>query len=196
MIVKENGSGIKVPAGAHAARCSGLFDLGTQSGQFGAKRQLVLRFEITDETIPDGDHAGERYQVSRFFSASIAPLSKLRPFLESWRGKAFTPEEAKAFDLQKLINAPCILTIGQDEKDRSAILGISPVRKGEKVEALVSEPLHIDLSAWTATSDIALAQAPEFVRKRILASPEYQALQKQAPESWSGDGITDDDIPF
>jgi hypothetical protein len=48
---------------------------------------------------------GERHTVSARYTVSLHKKSRLRQHLEMWRGKAFTAEELKGFDLEKLIGA-------------------------------------------------------------------------------------------
>ena len=62
--------------------------------------EVRIVFQI-DEVMPD---TKKRFLVSRTFGLSLAEKSHLRPFLESWRGRKFTPEDLKnGFDVEKLM---------------------------------------------------------------------------------------------
>lgn len=55
--------------------------------------------------------------AGRRFTNSLAPSSNLLPFLEGWRGRKFTSQELKGFDLEGLIGAPALLEIQHSEKN-------------------------------------------------------------------------------
>lgn len=120
------------PAGAVAARCCRLLDLGSQKGEYKGKatlkRKLLLSWEL-GELRADGSP----FQISRRFTFSLDEKASLRAFLQAWRGRPFTPEELNLFDLRKLLNAPAMVNIGhvnRDGKDYANILSISPLPKG------------------------------------------------------------------
>ena len=87
--------------------CVDVVDLGMIDGQFGQRAMVKLVWEIAEEN----PHSKAPFTVSRRFGATLGKKSSLRPFLEGWRGKKFTPEELESFDLEKLLNAPCQLQI-------------------------------------------------------------------------------------
>ena len=53
--------------------------------------------------------------VSRTFTVSLHEKANLRKFLSAWRGRDFTTEEAKAFDVSKLLGAYCMVNVTESE---------------------------------------------------------------------------------
>jgi hypothetical protein len=54
---------------------------------------------------------GKPFVFSKEYKSSLHEKSGLRKDLDAWRGQAFTAEELKGFDLEKVIGANCMVTI-------------------------------------------------------------------------------------
>src|ERR1700676_5595242 len=139
-----------VPPGVHFAICSNVVDLGVQKttfkGQDKQKHQVYLRFELPDtrvEWTKDGKKMEGPATIGRTFTLSIGEKSNLRPFLEGWRGKAFTPVEEEGFDITSIIGKVCQLSVvhetGGDGKLRAQINGAFSIIK-EQQQALSENP--------------------------------------------------------
>src|SRR5262249_26776088 len=67
---------------------------------------------------------------------------KLRPFLEQWRGRDFTPEELQGFNLAKLKGANCLLTVQHKDTDKgdtwANVVAAEPYKNGSS--SVVSDP--------------------------------------------------------
>ena len=134
-------------AGTFTARCIALIDLGTQrttyEGEAKSAHKLLLQFEITD---PDNRRAdGEPFTVSKRFTASLHAKAALRGFLEAWRGRPFTPEELRGFDLKTLLGVPCLLGIVHSSKEGRTFANISScmrLPKGMAAPAGALEPIR------------------------------------------------------
>lgn len=202
------------PAGATAARCCAVIDLGTQKasyqGESKAQAKLLLSFELA-ETRSDGTP----HRVSRRMTASLHKKAQLRAFLEQWRGRPFTDEDLRAFNVGKLLGAPALLNLVHVEragKQYANILSVSPVPKGMSAPELREAPTLFDLSApdWQVFAGLSSR-----LQETISASPEYQAQAARMPKSVSmtapvparppapapapaagGFGDFDDDIPY
>lgn len=194
------------PSGPQPARCSRIVDLGTQQSDFNGEvksaRKVLLSWQLA-ELRSDG----EPFQVSRRFTASLHKKSALRAFLESWRGRPFTPEELTGFDVERLINVPALLNlvrVQRGEKNFSNILGVSPLPKGMQPPPPVLAPVIFNLSDPTCGEDLPLL--PQRLREQIEASPEWRELTRraapaaapaaQAGAAGSGFDDMDSDIPF
>jgi hypothetical protein len=197
-----------VPAGVYVARCYMVLDLGTQStvGKYGAKNEHKLRigWEILDcdETgtplTIQIDGESKPMTIGKNYTVSLHEKAVLRKDLSSWRGVAFTDEEANGFDVSRLINAYCMLNITTSESDGatySNITSISPLPgalKNKKPAAVhknvvfnLDEP---DMSVFESLSD--------YFKEKIMLSPEWHAL-KGSP--FAKQATTDDldcDIAF
>lgn len=213
-IAKDSGGGNfkRVPAGAYIGRCYSLIDLGTQTsnGQFGEKSQHKLRigwelFGEDDEGNPlTVDINGKQMPmtISKSYTVSLHEKAGLRKDLQAWRGKEFTDEEAKAFDVSKLMGAYCMVNVTTSEtngKTYSNVAGLTPLpgalkhAKPAPVHPLVS----FDLDA--PDMDV-FATFHEKLQEAIKASPEWKRLGKRSEPPASSDDAGDsgypDDIPF
>lgn len=132
IIAKEENVSEQPPIGMHQAVCAMVCDIGTHKGEFQGRatlrRQVVVIWEI-DEKKTLGQFAGERFQVSKFYTLSLDEKANLRKDLQSWRGRPFTDEELKGFDLEKLTGANCFLNIIHVE-GKAKISAITPLAKG------------------------------------------------------------------
>lgn len=111
-IIKDNKKEYTpAPEGLHQAVCIDVVELGlvtTQyKGQPYTRRMSEIRWVI-EEIDPK---TGKQNMIVRRFSESLHENSHLRPFLESWRGKKFTPDELKGFDIDKLVGANCQIQV-------------------------------------------------------------------------------------
>lgn len=104
----EGGDYEDVPTGLHQAVCVRVFDLGLQAGfnNGPAQHKVCILWEILERK-----SNGQRFLVSRDFTASLHAKSNLTSFLEGWRGRAFTEAELSGFDLDVLVGAPCALNL-------------------------------------------------------------------------------------
>lgn len=95
------------PAGTHNAVCVDVVDLGEQETAFGRKHRCRFVWEI-DELRPEH---GDRFLVFATMNVSLHESSTMGALLRSWRGRDFTPDELKGFDVDNVIGAPCMITV-------------------------------------------------------------------------------------
>jgi len=88
------------PEGLQACVCVDVVDLGMVKTEWGDKHMVRLVWQV-----PTLQKDGRRHQVAGRYTVSLHKKARLRQHLEMWRGKAFTPEELKGFDLEKLLGA-------------------------------------------------------------------------------------------
>ena len=102
------------PAGTIRAACFNYWDLGYQKTTFQGNEKVMPKILIgweIDERIPDGEYAGKRFAVYKKYTKTLYEKGNLCKDLVSWRGKPFTDQEKKGFDLDNIIGASCLLTI-------------------------------------------------------------------------------------
>lgn len=187
------------PAGAIAARCCRLVDLGSQESEYQGKkkmqRKILLSWELAELRNDDTP-----FQISRRFSLSLHAESSLRQFLQAWRGRPFSDEELTGFDLHKLLNAPAMLNIGHTErngKQYANILSISPMPKGMTAPDLSAPPVVFDIDAPDIDAAHALLDTlSEGLQATIAASPEWQARLSKANFETDAATGNDDDLAF
>jgi hypothetical protein len=184
------------PAGAVAARCCRLIDLGSQKSEFEGKttykRKLLLSWELAELRTD-----GTPFQISRRFGLSLHENSTLRAFLQAWRGRGFSPEELILFDLAKLANAPCLLNISHVNRAGSNyanILSVSPLPKGMEAPALTVRPVLFDIDAPNAPDILELLS--DSLANTVKQSPEWQARLKAANASRDNNSSSDDEPGF
>lgn len=188
------------PIGNHTARCVGMIDLGTQQGEYQGKtthaRKIVLRWELPNELISEGEWAGKPFVVSQFYTASLSEKANLRKLLESWRGKPFTPDELMGFDSKNLLDKPCMVNITHTEKKKAKVTSVAQMPKGMQVPGRVNDLLYFSLEPDDFKPAIYEA-LPKFYKEMIEKSPEWAELQGRPAKSAPGKfDDFEDDIPF
>lgn len=216
-IASDNGGSNfkRVPAGVHMGRCYSLIDLGTQrtEGQFGTKDQhkIQIGWELFGED-DDGkpltievDGVEMPMTIKKSYTVSLHEKAGLRKDLASWRGRDFTEEEAKAFDVSKLLGATCMVNVTTSDnngKTYSNVAGLTRLpaaMKGSMPDA-VHKPLVFDLDH----PDMAIFAAfHEKLQEAIKRSPEWKAKhgngnpQRESENPGAGFGdFGDTDVPF
>lgn len=124
IIVSEGGTYTPHPEGQFRAVCVDVVEQHNVPTEFGPKNKVRLVFQ-TEELLADGRPA----LASASFNASLNEKSRLRPFLEAWRGRKFTPAELKAFDLEALLGAGAVLQIQHTEKGGKVYDNITSVMR-------------------------------------------------------------------
>lgn len=194
LTASKGGSSFEVlEAGSYPARCYQMIHLGTALETINGKGKTInkvrISWELPTETKVFQEGEPERpYVVSRDFTLSLADKANLRAFLKNWRGVDFTPEELEAFDISKLIGAPCLLNITHRVSGENTYLdvsGVSKLPKGMECPEPINPPLLLtyDDENWRQEEFDAL---PEFIQKRMKISHEY--LEKFPPEDTDASG--------
>lgn len=178
-IRETRGDFVPCPAGLHRAVGVDILDPWTEDvpAQFlkpgGPKTRTRTKIVWeTDELTAD---TKEPMLVSEFYTWSLHQKAKLRKHLEAWRGRKFTPEEMKEFDVEKIVGVPCQLHITQRTTDSGTFANVEavvPMSKGQ-------EPLK---------------PCGKYVRVKDRPGTEEQAAA--APPDPGDFVATDDDIPF
>lgn len=186
---KDSGQDFKPhPDGQYVAVCVDVVNLGDRvndfEGHISIRPSVALVF-ATEERREDG----ELLTVSSEFTVSMHSQSKLRPFLESWRGKTFTPEECqRGVPLHKLTGVPCLLTI----EHRTS-------KKG-RVYAAPMNPAKLPNAMKDAIPDVSGYKRPSYWQERKDAYAAEVARVKGPEMDHNGDGPMYDEsgeeIPF
>src|SRR5690349_4605229 len=107
-----------VPEGSHPAVCDMLVDLGLQetTGKFAGKIQhkVYLRWQIPSLRLSyekDGEKIEGPMTIGSRFTVSLHEKAALRKLLQQWRGRAFTPDELRKFDVTSVVGAPCLISV-------------------------------------------------------------------------------------
>lgn len=187
------------PEGTHLARCFACISLGTQhSEKFADSFKVMLMFELPNEVIETEDGA-KPMVISKEYTLSLGAKATLSQHLTSWRGRAFTPEEMKGFEVSNVVGAACQVTIqhktsntGNVRADISAITGLP---KGMKAPDQWHPSIKYEIE--DGRNDV-YQSLPEWVRNKIASCEEWQpsAVKPAAPEPAVEETTEDDSVPF
>lgn len=193
-------------AGAYAAVCDMVVDLGVQpspGGQFAPKRTVMLRFQIPEvrvEITKDGETKSLPAVISRTVGLSLNEKSTLYGLLTSWRGRAFTPDELKKFDLGKVAGKPAFVNVTHAVKgDRTYanLTSIMPLPKSMTAPVLEGEALVYS----TDTPDAAVfdklpAWVQDKISQRIVDAPKPVPKAAPAAAAAAVEEFKDDSLVF
>jgi hypothetical protein len=197
LTVKEGVSFKNVNPGTYVGRCVRVIDIGTQHSEFSGKpmikKQIIISWELPTEKIFDGEFIGQPYMVSKFYTASLHEKANLRKDLEAWRGRAFTDEELKGFELTKVLGAPCMLSVIHNDKGKTKINGVIALPKGMVVPEQINPSIFFDVEKFD--QDIFTSLTPG-IQKLIMASDEYKYPNQDVDKGDEPPPIEEDDIPF
>lgn len=200
----EGGSFELVPSGTHIARCYSMVHIGTVKEDYmGEQKQLNkvrLTWELPTETKVFDEKKGEQpFSISREFTLSMGESANLRKILEGWRGKGFTEEEAKRFDITKLLEKPCMVSVihkvSKGGKQYAMLSSVSALPKGIEVPPQINKTFCF---SWAAFDQDQFDKLPEFLRNKMIESVEYKKLSRPDEiEAHNDKGIdADDGLPF
>lgn len=165
-----------LPEDVYPAVCTMLVDLGDQYSEIYDKtsRKILIGWELPGETLDNG----ETRRLSKQYTASLNSKGNLRKDLISWRGRDFTDEELKAFDLRNIVGVPCMLSVihkvGTDGRKFAVIGGIMKLPKGMAPMSPTTEPVIYDLDDPNAEEKI--EALPAWIRDRIRQSETWKTL--------------------
>ena len=118
LMVKENDGNRVAPIepGVYQAINYAVLDLGTHEDQTfgGESRKVLLQWELPDcrgEFERDGKKINLPRAISKRYTLSLSEMANLRKDLESWRGRSFTAEELRGFDMRAVLGTSCQLMV-------------------------------------------------------------------------------------
>ena len=204
IIAKETGGRefTPIPAGPHLAICTMVADIGMQEGFSGKpQRKVYIRFEVPDERVEferDGTKVEGPAIIGKMYTLSLSEKANLRRDLENWRGKTFTADELKGFDISKLLGKPCQLAVTHDQKDGKTyanINGIMGLSKDQRARAQTLSPENPIVEYSVESHDPETFELlPKWIREKIEQRITESAVRTEHAAS-SADYF-DDDIPF
>lgn len=184
----------KVPVGVFVARCVDLIDLGTQQIEFAGELKLQHKIQIQWEVLGEDDagvpltYEGQDGQehpmtIGKRYTLSLNEKAALRRDLAAWRGRDFTAEELRAFDISKLLGAYCMLNVQHNEssngKTYANVASITPLPSAlAKNKPASTTPLRaFDID----NPDMAMFESlPEWLQDVIKKSQEWAAISAAA----------------
>lgn len=196
----DNGGGKDfdpVPEGSHIAVCDMFVDLGLQDSRFGAKHKIYLRWQIPNlrvEYEKDGQKIEVPMSIGGTYTLSLSEKSNLRPMLQSWRGRAFTPEELKKFDVTSVVGAPCMITVTHEPKEGGVYANVGTVAK---LPSVVAPPvLEGETIIYDADNVDTWDKLRPWMQEKIKGQvqPQNQQIAEERAPAYADD--LNDDVPF
>lgn len=187
--------GQQVPAGIHQAICHRITDIGTQPDTgYGEKRKIVINWELPFEKIVV-DGVEKPMSISKIYTSSLNKKASLRQHLKAWRGRDFTAEELKHFELKNILGKGCQVNVVHNDEGRANVDSVVALPKGQQVNPAVNPLVEYSIDEGKNKTYEAL---PEWLRKMCdaclewnggVAEPgEAEPLAELPPE--------DGDVPF
>lgn len=126
LVAETSGSYELAPVGVYSAVCVRLINMGMQETSYGLKHQVHLAFEI-DEKMEDG----RPFLMMQNYTMSLNEKARLRIDLQAWRGRAFSAEELKGFDLKTVLGKPLQVSVVHSADGQYANIGsMMPLGRG------------------------------------------------------------------
>ena len=148
----------------------------------------MIQFEVygeDDEGLPLVTPKGDPMSISKNYSLSLHENARLSIDLESWRGNAFTAEERKGFNLERLLGVWAMITVtkslGNDGKEYTNVSNINPVPASIK-KAGLPEAINETKIFSIDKPDMELFESfGDKLKEKIAASPEWQEKKISNP---------------
>ena len=194
-----------VEPGTYVARCIGMIEIGTIVVNFGDGDKRVHKAKIiwelpTEKAVFDEEKGEQPFIISKEYNLSMHTKSALRAMLESWRSKPFTEEEAKRFDITKVLGKECMITVVHEpgKADPSVfyakVASVTQLMKGAICPPQINPTklLCYENFDWGI-----FATLTEKDKSKLEQSVEFQKLQKPADfQGANPPNALIDDIPF
>lgn len=215
LVVSDTGGGDYTPApeGTHFGVCDMVVDLGhqrtTYMGAESIKKQVYIRWQVPAERIEWTDGTGAKHEgpmvIGKTYTASLGEKANLRKDLQSWRGRMFTEDEAKGFDISNLLGKGATITVTHKESNGRVyanVASVGGIPKGMEAPKLENGSLLFDTDAPEN-----IGQLPKWLREKVesrVAAPGADDPPEQrggVPAGQEGhipgyDTDLDDDVPF
>jgi len=212
----KGGNFERCPPGMHLARCYRIMDLGTQKSEYMGQtkylHKIMIGWELhgVDESgKPLTMFDGRPFAIFKNYTLSWSEKANLRLDLQSWRGKPFSQEEMRKFDLKNVLGAWCMLNVierqGQNGNTYSNVDSVSPVPTIIKQNGLPqpvnkNEMFNLQEPDWVLFDTFS-----DNLKQKIINSPEFEKVKKAADYQKDANAEAnspkpafdeDDDIPF
>lgn len=189
-----------IPAGNYMARAYQMVHIGTIEETIKGTPKTLNKIRIgwelpTEKKVFKEENGEQPLVISQNYNLSMNNKANLRKMLASWRGKDFTEEEAKAFDVTKLIGVPCMLNIihkqgvSDPTKTYEAIAGVSPMPKGVPCPDAINPPFVLSYDEWDKAKFDTL---PEFLQDMMKGSEEFNKTVRPEETHIAGTQPEDD----
>ena len=200
--IDKGGDFKSLEPGNYPAACDQVVLFGYQRTEWEGKaklqEKLYIRWQIPSVRVQDKDGNDLPAIIGRTYVNSMFKLAWLRRHLESWRGKPFTEEEERGFDIKKLLGVPCLVQVvayeRQDGSHRTKVDAVTQLPRGMVAPQVEGATVFFDADDYSPAQFEALRPwQQEMVNLRVNMNEANPAGIITA----TGDpGFADDDVPF
>lgn len=196
----------KVPPGCHFAICNMVVDLGVQEtsfkGQAKQQHKVYIRWEVPDERVTytkDDKEIEGPCSIGSTYTLSLSEKAKLRALLENWRGKLFTGEELKGFDITSIAGKCCQVMVqhstGSDGKVYANVTGVMGTSREQKDRAKTAKSeIGVVVFELDNPDQKVYDTLPNWIKEKLEGRVSAPTLK--AATATPGVDEFDDDIPF
>lgn len=203
LIAEDKGGFKQIEPGTYTARCYSVIDLGTQRGEYlgeaTVNHQVLVGWEIPSELMEDGQPCA----ISKFYTLSLGEKANLCKDLTSWRGKAFSDEEKKGFDIFNLVGVACMISVIKKDNGKSAVATVSKMPKGMEAPDQINESVKFSIDEFLAGDNSVYDAISDGIKTIINRCDELNKQNHNSADPFAdspdfGDVPVDDDdtIPF
>lgn len=207
LIISDTGGGdyTPVPEGTYFGVCDMVVDLGhqrtTYMGAESVKKQVYIRWQVPAERIEWTDGEGVKHEgpmvIGKTYTASLSEKANLRKDLQSWRGRVFSDEELKGFDISNLLAKAATITVTHKDsngKIYANVAGVGGIPRGMDAPKVENNTILFDVDHPDN-----LALLPKWLREKIekrVDPPKADDLPEARGAPAFADADLDDDVPF
>lgn len=178
-----------IPAGNYVARCYKMIQIGTVEEIIQGEKKLLQKVRIgwefpNDQKVFSEEKGPQPIVFDEEYTLSMGEKSNLRKMLASWRGKDFSADEAKGFDITKLIGVACMVNIIHKPKIKnptevySKIGSVSGTPKGISIPAQINKTFILSYDEFDFEKFNSL---PDFIKDKMKTSSEFKELTQAQP---------------
>lgn len=197
LTAKENTTNIPpLATGLYHGVCSQIIDMGEQENkQFGGwSRKVRIVWDIPSEVVKIGDDEQVR-RIAKEYTNSLSDKSNLRKMLQAWRGRPFSAEELKGFDLTKVLGVGAQLQIIHKPSKTTGevyanIETVIPLPKGTKMPAALTTVFDLDdpgtysvFNTLPRSVQMRISNATGFDDTGLIVSPKEGAASMGRPHT-------------
>lgn len=173
-----------IPQANYVARCYKMVEIGTVTETINNDtkelKKVLIGWEFpNDKKVFDAAKGEQPITVTEEYTLSTGEKSNLRKMLESWRGKGFSTEEAKAFDVTNVLGKACMINIIHTPKKTDPskfydkISSVTGIPKGMTVPPQINQTFVLSYDQWDWDKFNSL---PDWIKNKMKNSNEYKSL--------------------
>jgi len=178
------------PEGQFIGVCVDTIDLGENVERYQDQpAKLAHKCVLMFRTGERNEETGDYIDIGREFTVSMGKKSNLRPFLEQWRGKAYTEDQVdEGVPLHKLTGQPALLTVshktsgqGRTYANITACVGVPKQMK----DGIGQYTDYVRAEYWTEKKKTYADAARKFRAERAPSTADDDFDESQAQDDSS-----------